>query len=799
MALNLWKLAGKPTSYNPLPTGITENITLGIGSFLIRVKARSASGAYLKSKLNSQGLYPFNQLLSPISTTYEFAVDNTVAQPIYIYDVNSKGDIIIDSIELVNKALPKLTINGIDGFQSGKWNISPDAKVIDDDTLELNPTTTYRASLLDINVFPSTTYTIRFECEGIGQLVVQDRGDSSYYTGGLAKDTAFTFTTKASTTMIRIWVQNTTQLSRVVFKRLMLNLGSIPAPYSKKTGERMVMPVVKKNLFTTQKMSEFTSKGFITVDDTTNQVTINALGHNLAQRFDGLDSKTVTFSWKVKKGTATSVGYSAHNLTLGVDIVPTTRYETRIGNDWTTINFTFTVPTTAKTIYVYPIRDGGSLGTVFLKDFQLEINSVPTAYEPYAVQVNKKPMRYVPKKNLLPNEPGFWANSGANLIYTPTLIAVKPNTTYVFKVATGFTIGFNYKDINKAQLGWVAYQNSITHTTGASTYYVEVFIQKSPITAISPSDMVNIFAQIEEGSTATPYENYQLVLPKARTGLNMNGLTDRVQLPSMLMDAIEIECLIDVTQPNTTQWKRVVDLDGTDVYFKNAANSSFSLFGAFTIASGGLIAGQRSKVLLSKSAPFNGAIRLFSSGTGDYTKGTIYKVTCYLAGQVVAQYDFENPSNLVADKLIPNAKNLIPSFEDARWSLHSNFRVLGRDVGRLDASGGSQLSEIRIPCRENTSYLAKIQMNADRFFFGFLDANDVQMSVVYFSNNNANYFQTPNGTQKLRIVLYNSTINAGSFDFIKPSLYQLDGKEATLYGGRNPNIKPAKRLLYAKR
>jgi hypothetical protein len=34
MAINLWKIGGKPTSYNPLPTGYTNGVVLEIGDYI---------------------------------------------------------------------------------------------------------------------------------------------------------------------------------------------------------------------------------------------------------------------------------------------------------------------------------------------------------------------------------------------------------------------------------------------------------------------------------------------------------------------------------------------------------------------------------------------------------------------------------------------------------------------------------------------------------------------------------------------------------------------------------------------
>jgi hypothetical protein len=45
----------------------------------------------------------------------------------------------------------------------------------------------------------------------------------------------------------------------------------------------------------------------------------------------------------------------------------------------------------------------------------------------------------------------------------------------------------------------------------------------------------------------------------------------------------------------------------------------------------------------------------------------------------------------------------------------------------------------------------------------------------------------------------NTSETTGTFDFIKPQLYQLDGKEGTITGSPVPQLKRSKRVLYAKR
>jgi hypothetical protein len=213
----------------------------------------------------------------------------------------------------------------------------------------------------------------------------------------------------------------------------------------------------------------------------------------------------------------------------------------------------------------------------------------------------------------------------------------------------------------------------------------------------------------------------------------------------------------------------------------------------------GYVRGQRTvlKAVCDKTFTDDVTIFGFNNRTQEFTKATLYKVTCYLAGQVVAQYDFTNPANIVGDKVIPNAKNLIPSFEDSRWSLHANAKVLGKDVLRLDATGSWQFSEVALNVTPNMKH--KITLNVPTGANGYIEVfvNSSGSWVSAWSSYNTTGFEFTPTTNQIRFRVGSN--QSGSFDFIKPQLYQLDGKEGTIVGSPIPLNKRAKRSLYAKR
>jgi hypothetical protein len=539
MAINLWKLAGKPTSYNPLPLTYVNFVPAPdyYKEYKFTFKAKSASNARLRVQAYLSSGAPVFTLTNEFVQYTALLQPNSNSNNLFLYDLDNKGDIIIEDIQLVQKPLPKLTINGIDGFLSGKWNLHSNTRVIDDETLELNATGSDDQCYLNLTLPVNQNVTLNIEHNG--KVGIWD-SDRSVFIFNKVPDKLFSFNTGTSRNFI-ISVRNyLLGVGTFTFKRPMLNLGTTPAPYSKKTGEKMVVPRIENN----------------------------------------------------------------------------------------------------------------------------------KAY------VNKKPKRKL----------------------------------------------------------------------------------------------------------------------QAKTGLAFNGTTDYLQLPSMTMDSIEIDCLIDSVQPIN------------NAYFIDArtglANSNINLgnvdfIGTDWLSATGLIKGQRTKVKLVAKQSFTDDITLFARYSGsEKLKATLYKVTCYLNGAVVATYDFENPSNLIGDKVIPNAKNLIPSFEDVRWSLHANFKVLGKDVGRLEATLANSATSVLIPVLKNTNYqlMTNISNDGRHGVFGY-DGG----LITGQTTTNPRTFNTGN-YDLIQIRFDNPGAKpTGTFDFIKPQLYELPVTAATLFGKPEPLRKTSKRTLTAKR
>jgi len=105
--------------------------------------------------------------------------------------------------------------------------------------------------------------------------------------------------------------------------------------------------------------------------DEVNITTANA--HYLFDTISVSASTNYTFTFYVKKGTATDVSYSILNATNFTNIVNTTSYFNEISDtDWTRISVEFTTPSGCTSIRTYPLRDGSSTGNVYIWGAQLE-------------------------------------------------------------------------------------------------------------------------------------------------------------------------------------------------------------------------------------------------------------------------------------------------------------------------------------------------------------------------------------------------------------------------------------------
>ena len=115
---------------------------------------------------------------------------------------------------------------------------------------------------------------------------------------------------------------------------------------------------------------------------TADTATITAAGsHFLRQQVSVTQSTQYTFSFYVKRGTATNLSYSVYNYTTNSEFIsPTSYYSQTSATDWVRISLIFTTPAGCTSIGVYPFRDGAATGTAFVWGAQLERGSSASQY-----------------------------------------------------------------------------------------------------------------------------------------------------------------------------------------------------------------------------------------------------------------------------------------------------------------------------------------------------------------------------------------------------------------------------------
>lgn len=772
MALNLWKIGGKPTSYNPLPFGY-QNIPINAGDYVFKCKTKSSLGGTFEiTETGTDEFIQYFVLNSQFQDIVFTFSKKKSGEAFLIRDRFTTGDIIIEDIQLVQKPLPTLTINGIDGFNSGKWGL-PSLVSRTDDEVTLNITSAFQTNWYSISASPNQTYTLSFKEEmASGQMVAveakRDNNTTISTPGSITsgKNTV-TFTTPNETT--KLWIITTgSTIGTYTFKRPMLNLGTTPAPYEPKRGERMVLPSVKgKNLVPTD-VSAW------------EQGTIGTLYNDLVASLNRIRSLLVNYQIGKQYTISCANGFE-------ILANPGTTNNTVFGNP-----ITFTATGALGRIIVRKTDQSNLVPSDIVNAKpMLQEGTQPTAYEPYAVQLNKKPLRYVPN-NLFNGWDNGYINSNS---VDETLVSHATARTSKWIPCNSNTM-YNISNVNR-------YNWQVKNSNGVISY----LNGSNPITTLNDSVLMRVYYSADgTHNNVQIYNPNELILPRAKSGLAFNGTSDYLQLPSMTMDSIEIECLIDSLQPQANGYlfdARTGLADGfiADTTYAGGVgtdiNNLFVNGNEVTKAWSSIPKGVRSKIKATAKNAFTSSVFVFSRYTAiNKTKATLYKITAYLNNQVVAQYDFENPQNIVGDKVLPNAKNLIPSFEDSRWSLHANAKVYGKDVLRLEAIGTFQSSTINFDVKGGSVFKGTVSTN------GYMHLSEYNKDGVKIKDNfNIQYPSTvvnlQSDTISVRLALGNNTI--GTFDFIKPQLFELSDKEGTIVGRPSPQIKQARRLLYAKR
>lgn len=113
------------------------------------------------------------------------------------------------------------------------------------------------------------------------------------------------------------------------------------------------------------------------------ELTIPSANGNIRAIISVTPSTEYTFSFYVKRGTATELKYSVFNLINGTNIVaPTSYYSQTSATEWKRIEVTFTAPSGCTSAGVYIDRDSQGDGTAFFYGIQCEAGSYATSYIP---------------------------------------------------------------------------------------------------------------------------------------------------------------------------------------------------------------------------------------------------------------------------------------------------------------------------------------------------------------------------------------------------------------------------------
>jgi hypothetical protein len=312
--------------------------------------------------------------MATIARSVSSSLDNTIGPDGIVYaiayaepsDGTTSSYIFSDYVSLNFKIKQGAVIDS-------KWTLHQNAKIIDDETLELEVTSGFQRTMIDVAVEPSQDYVIRLDKIGITEpsLVVRalDANGNllvNLITDYVQGDKVYYFRSWSNQRLIRVEVGSNgtiTNGEKMLFKKPMLHKGSSPAPYEKKRGSRMVLPVARKNLVTQNEVTLISSHATLFLHD---------------EKVPTVIGKPYTISAIIPSGVVvqprigdTSSVYNASNLF----------------GDGT--RKSMTIIATADFIKLRKYTDGG-VGTLTVKDIQVEEGIDVTTFEPYEVQVSKK-------------------------------------------------------------------------------------------------------------------------------------------------------------------------------------------------------------------------------------------------------------------------------------------------------------------------------------------------------------------------------------------------------------------------
>jgi hypothetical protein len=463
MAIDYWEYSGLSTSYSPLESYTGVDI-FHQGTFVVTFKAKSKSSTLLMLSANAD----FYFRLTP--DWKEYSCEMEVYNFISVSDEDGFWDAFIKDLKVVEKPLDKLTNNMLDGFGMvgdniwwwDSYEVLP--QIIEDNGQYLAP----------------GTYEIEYEARS-------DNEFSSFY--------FWTVQPGRNVTMPTIYQPLTLEWERY-FHRITITEHPVSDYYVSDGDETDVSSV--RNMTVRKLDSKWKLHENARLIDS--HALNSGSGQNISEIIYQLNPGTYTLSCVSNAGTLyardiTTSDNSANNLAVV---------------DYTAQPKQFTLATPRKVA----IRHyGGSV-----EKPMLNLGYVPLPYEPKngdRFRTNATPKVKVPKKNLFDGEYVLDESYGTangqiassiGFMRNKNRVRVKPNTAYILSLNKSVPSMITYLyDGNGVYINYIT--NSYSFTTPSNCEFVNFRYAIADQT---------IKTQIEQGTTTTPYEPYQEVLPGAK-------------------------------------------------------------------------------------------------------------------------------------------------------------------------------------------------------------------------------------------------------------------------------------------
>ncbi|NBI30729.1 hypothetical protein ERL59_17400, partial [Chengkuizengella sp. YPA3-1-1] len=230
--------------------------TLGIDSYI--TESQEWETAYVTALIpeidnlrlihyNYSDVGAVNSVYFDKTRVYEITVEEYAkidVDPEYTGDKLAEKFPYVDGVKHVtNPVITKTGKNLLPPFT--EWNLHEDAAVITPNELELNANGNWKSSYVDVPVMPNQEYTFSYTVEQIDDIAyvyfTPYKTDGTIITPNTTiltgEDTVATFTIPADVNLIRFWLGNSNNPSKIIFKNPMLTIGELPQPFEEQNND----------------------------------------------------------------------------------------------------------------------------------------------------------------------------------------------------------------------------------------------------------------------------------------------------------------------------------------------------------------------------------------------------------------------------------------------------------------------------------------------------------------------------------------------------------------------------------